>query len=73
MYSRMVVGGKRKCSSGAPKSLKLYGFSAYAFRGFDYAVKCVSVVPPALEVTGDLDKEERRAGRSGYDLGPGST
>jgi hypothetical protein len=33
-----VVGGKRKCLSGAPKSLKLYVFSAYAFRGFDYAV-----------------------------------
>jgi hypothetical protein len=29
--------------------------------------------PPALEVTGDLDKEERRVGRSGYDLGAGST
>jgi hypothetical protein len=27
--------------------------------------------PPALEVTGDLDKEERRDGRSGYDLGAG--
>jgi hypothetical protein len=29
--------------------------------------------PPALEVTGDLDKEERRVGRSGNDLGAGST
>jgi hypothetical protein len=25
--------------------------------------------PPALEVTGDLDYEESRDGRSGYDLG----
>jgi hypothetical protein len=38
MYSRMVVGGRQKRSSGAPKSLKTYVFSAYAFRGFDYAV-----------------------------------
>ena len=43
MYSRMVVGGKRKCLSGAPKSLKLYVFSAYAFRGFDYAVSIMDV------------------------------
>jgi hypothetical protein len=39
----MVVGGKRKCSSGAPKSLKLYVFSAYAFRGFDYVVVAAGV------------------------------
>jgi hypothetical protein len=32
---------------------------------------CVSVTPPPLEVTGDLDKEERRVGRSGNDLGAG--
>jgi hypothetical protein len=29
--------------------------------------------PHALKVTGDLDKEERRAGRSGNDLGAGLT
>jgi hypothetical protein len=29
--------------------------------------------PPALEVTGDLDKAERSVGRSGNDLGAGST
>jgi hypothetical protein len=35
---------------------------------------CVSVSrspPPALEVTGDLDKEDRRVGGRGYDLGTG--
>jgi hypothetical protein len=31
------------------------------------------VLPTVLEVTGDLDKEERRAGRSGIDLGAGLT
>jgi hypothetical protein len=31
----------------------------------------VSVPTPSLEVTGDLDKEERRAGRSNNDLGGG--
>jgi hypothetical protein len=31
---------------------------------------CVSrSPPPALEVTGDLDKEDRRVGGRGYDLG----
>jgi hypothetical protein len=35
---------------------------------------CVSrSPPPALEVTEDIDKEERRAKRSGNDLGAGST
>jgi hypothetical protein len=35
---------------------------------------CVSLSPPpALEVTGDLDKEASRAGRSGNDLGAGFT
>jgi hypothetical protein len=34
---------------------------------------CVSVPPPALEVTGDLDKEERRVCRRGNDLGAGLT
>jgi hypothetical protein len=35
---------------------------------------CVSrSPPPAMEVTGDLDKEESRAGRSGNDLGTGFT
>jgi hypothetical protein len=39
---------------------------------------CLSVFvpstgPPTLEVTGDLDKEERRALRSGNDLGADST
>jgi hypothetical protein len=29
--------------------------------------------PPALKVAGDLDKEESRDGRSGYDLGAGLT
>jgi hypothetical protein len=29
--------------------------------------------PPALEVTGDLDKEDRRVGRRGNDLGAGFT
>jgi hypothetical protein len=29
--------------------------------------------PHALEVTGDLDKEESRDGRNGYDLGAGLT
>jgi hypothetical protein len=34
----------------------------------------ISWSPPlALEVTGDLDEEERGVGRSGYDLGAGST
>jgi hypothetical protein len=32
---------------------------------------CVSVPPLGLERTGDLDKEERRVGRRGYDLGAG--
>jgi hypothetical protein len=35
---------------------------------------CVSRSPlPALEVTGDLDKEDRRVGRRGNDLGAGLT
>jgi hypothetical protein len=35
---------------------------------------CVSRSPlPALEVTGDLNKEESRAGKSGNDLGAGFT
>jgi hypothetical protein len=33
---------------------------------------CLGPPPPAFELTGDLDKEERRVGRSGYDLGAGS-
>jgi hypothetical protein len=32
---------------------------------------CVGVPPHALEVTGDLDKEERRVGGRGNDLGEG--
>jgi hypothetical protein len=35
---------------------------------------CVSrSPPPALEATGDLDKEDRRVGRRGKDLGAGLT
>jgi hypothetical protein len=34
---------------------------------------CVSVPPHVLEVTGDLDKEDRRVGGCGYDLGAGFT
>jgi hypothetical protein len=40
--------------------------------GMSASVSCVVVSvppPPALEVTGDLDKEERREWRSGNDLG----
>jgi hypothetical protein len=38
-----------------------------------FAFLVVSVHSPALEVTGDLDGEERRTGRSGNDLGTGLT
>ena len=34
---------------------------------------CLAPPPPALEVTGDLDKEDRRVGGRGYDLGAGFT
>jgi hypothetical protein len=36
-------------------------------------VLTVSVPLPALEVTGDLDKGDRRVGRRGNDLGAGLT
>ena len=39
-----------------------------------YFYVCVSrSSPPVLEVPGDLDKEDRRAGRRGNDLGAGLT
>jgi hypothetical protein len=34
---------------------------------------CSLCLPPALKVTEDLDKEQRRVGRSGNDLGAGPT
>jgi hypothetical protein len=43
-------------------------FSAAA-RALTFSVWLSRSSPPALEVTGDLDKEESRDGRSGYDLG----
>jgi hypothetical protein len=39
-----------------------------------FSFVCVSrPPPPALEVTGDLGKEDRRVGRRGNDLGAGPT
>jgi hypothetical protein len=43
-------------------------------RGLAFHYVCVFQSPThVLEVTGELDKEERRAGRSGNDLGAGFT
>jgi hypothetical protein len=38
-----------------------------------FSYLAVSVPPPDLEVTGDLDKDESRDGRSDNDLGAGLT
>jgi hypothetical protein len=43
-------------------------------RSASFFYVCVSrFPPPALDVTGDLDKEDRRVGRRGNDLGGGLT
>jgi hypothetical protein len=81
---RAIKGGRVRADVGLPKRCpgtkqrktgEVSGKNPYAeTRAPDFLTVYVSrSLPPTLEVTGDLDKEDRRVERSGYDLGAGTT
>jgi hypothetical protein len=84
MLGVRAIGGGGRALDGVPdgypgisveKSVKRRGKHTCAVaRALAFHYVCLSWSPSlALEVTGDLDKEDRRAVSNGYDLGAGFT
>jgi hypothetical protein len=78
---RAITTGRVRAHAGLPhmylgtKKEKAVGIHAWRQeRQLSPMSVCLGTLPPhALKVPGDLDKERRREGRSGSDLGAGST